>query len=51
MFVQPFVTYRSVEALDIRVVLWLARLNKQQSYATFVCPGVELGTDVLGPVI
>lgn len=51
MFIQPFVSHRPVEALDIGVLLWLSGLDKQQTDATLHRPGTELCRDVFGAVV
>ena len=48
---QPVIAYRSVVALDVGILLRVARLNKIQSDASFLGPCSELCADKFGAVI
>ncbi len=48
---QPVITNGSIEALDVGVLLRLARLNVLDSDSVFAGPGLHSTTDILGAVI
>ena len=48
---QPVVIYRAVIALDIGVLLQVARLNIVKADTPFLDPCSEFGTDKFGAVI
>ena len=48
---QPVVAYRSVEPLDVSVLLWVSRLNKLDPDAVPVCPCHQHAADVFRAVV
>src|SRR6185312_5643488 len=51
VFVQTFIAKLAVEALDVRVLDWLARPNEGQRDAAGVGPRIERGAGKLRPIV
>ena len=51
MFIQAFIPEFTVEALDVRILRWLAWLNQLQLYAMLISPLIECPAGKLWPLV